>query len=63
MSDAMSRLVANIIIAVCVILYFSISDLIEKRAAQHSAHPTKATPRWAEVLVNKISGLFSRLRR
>ena len=30
--------------------------------AQHSVHPTKATPRWLEVLANKISGLFARLR-
>jgi hypothetical protein len=32
------------------------------KAAQHSAHPTKATPRFADVIVNKIVGLFSRLR-
>ena len=33
------------------------------KAAQQSAHLTKATPRWWEVLVNKISGLFTRFRR
>lgn len=30
--------------------------------AQQSVHPTKATPRWFEVLVNKFRVLCSRLR-
>jgi hypothetical protein len=36
--------------------------LRNENSAQQSVHPTKATPRWFEVLVNKFMALCSRLR-
>ncbi len=35
---------------------------VKDTRAQQSVHPTKATPRWFEVLVNKFMVLRSRLR-